>query len=155
MEGQLYNKAESLIQCRIWWHKDKFKKITKFKISLISFFCPKLNIVHLCWWGLSLKTACTTIVCDTVSFLLYPDRENSEEQRVLGWDCGPVTIPTWQAHGTLAQLQMCLPQFTCNSVFTHLKSVFIPVSFCTFTLSDLEDHLVVGVFFFNGSYSIK
>lgn len=86
-------------------------------------------------------------MCDTVSFLLYPERENSEEQAVLGGDCSSVTIPTRQAHGALVRLQMGLPQFTCNSFFTHLKSVFIPVSFCTFTLSDLENHLAVGFSF--------
>lgn len=48
MEGEWHNEAESLIQFRISWHDDEFKKITKVKISLISFFCPKLNTVHLC-----------------------------------------------------------------------------------------------------------
>ena len=48
MEGEWHNEEESLIQFRIRWHDDEFKKITEVKISIISFFCPKLNIVRLC-----------------------------------------------------------------------------------------------------------
>ena len=100
------NKAKSSIQFRfddIMIHLRKYIIITNFKISLISYFCPDLNIVDLCWWGLHVKNF-LYYHCEWHCLISFTPRERKQwrvesvRMRLQSNDPVPhgrLTVPQW------------------------------------------------------------
>lgn len=156
MQGEWHNEAKGLMQFRIWWHNDKFKKITKFKsrkflLSKIKYSTSllmratlaELLVLPLCVWR---------CIISFISGERKQWRAESVRLRLRSSDhshaAGSQYLSKVTNGASTVYLQFFLHSFKIcfhSSILLYLHTVWFRKSFSSRFF----------FFFFNGSYSIK